>query len=121
MYGDISTAKRMKRLEFVMLKSGDSSARTLSVIRAQFGTNGIDFDAETIWNVIYLPNISSNETDVTEYGARAEAGFDSPDAFQRMTDEHGIVVIPYSDITVEIDTIATTRPTVFRADRKSVV
>src|SRR5690625_209723 len=114
-YGDISTAKRMKRLEFVRLKSGDSSARTLSVIRAQFGTNGIDFDAETIWNVIYLPNISSNETDVTEYGARAEAGFDSTDAFQRMADEHGIVMIPYSEIPFEIDAIATTRPTVFRA------
>src|SRR5690625_6571863 len=85
--GKIPNAKKGDRLEFVRVKQYDSSNGKLNVDRAQMGSLAINFDDHVAWNVVLLPNISSDETDVTEDGARAEAGFDSTDACQRMADD----------------------------------
>src|SRR5690625_1276717 len=94
-YGDISTAKKVNRLEFVRVKQYDSSNGKLNVDRAQMGSLAINFDDHVVWNVVLLPNISSDETDVTEYGARADVGFDSTDDFLKMAEYHELVCIQY--------------------------
>lgn len=114
-YGDTSTAKKMGRLEYVRVKGWESSVGNLYVLRAQFGTKGIEFDDGALWRVISVPMASSDEADVTDYGDRAVAGFDSTEAFQSMADDLGVVSIPFSETPFEIDSVITTRSTVFKA------
>src|SRR5690625_813807 len=113
--GDISTARKMNRLEVVRVKDLTSSENKVNVERAQWGTGTIYLDEDSAWNMVQLPKPLSDEADVTEYGARAEVGFDSTGAFQNMADDLGFVNIPYSDPPFEIDSVVSTRSTIFKA------
>src|SRR5690625_145543 len=113
--GDMTTARKMSRLEVVRVKDLTSSENKVNVERARWGTGTIYLDEDSAWNMVQLPKPLSDEADVTEYGARAEVGFDSTEAFQNMADDLGFVNVPYSDRPFVIDSVVSTRSTIFKA------